>query len=160
MTRRTRASSSKEASSSLANEISSDSFAVISSLPSKMSSKSIVKTINLLGLPEGCLLPKTHPRECFFHFSPRPGLMFIHDKPSSYGAWKNRFFFVRKAEWEVPLIWRSSLNDLPSINFELVKERVKAAGLLDHGFKAKALVEEDLLILAGLHLVPDTYNRT
>ncbi|KAK4423413.1 hypothetical protein Salat_1924100 [Sesamum alatum] len=84
--------------------------------------------------------------------------MFIHEKPSSYGAWKNRFFFVRKAEWEVPLIWRSSLNDLPSINFELVKERVKAAGLLNHGFKAKALVEEDLLILAGLHPIPDTYT--
>ncbi|KAK4417430.1 hypothetical protein Salat_2568600 [Sesamum alatum] len=209
MTRRTRASSSKEASSSSANEISPDSFIVISSLPPKMSSKSIVKTINLLGLPEGfeiltpieyqrannpphgCVTvyeaqcvsglrfplhpflvdllvtlgippsvfsPRLTPGECFFHFSPHPGLMFIHEKPSSYGAWKNSFFFVRKVEWEVPLIWRSSLNDLPSINFKLVKERVKAAGLLDHGFKAKALVEEDLLILVGLHSVPDTYT--
>ncbi|KAK4433232.1 hypothetical protein Salat_1085500 [Sesamum alatum] len=73
-------------------------------------------------------------------------------------AWKNRFFFVRKTEWEVPLTWRSSLNELPPINFELVRERVKAAGLLDHGFKVKALMEEDLLTLAGLHPVPDPYT--
>ncbi|KAK4420283.1 hypothetical protein Salat_2441400 [Sesamum alatum] len=53
MTPRTRASSSKEASSSSANEIFADSFAILSSLPPKMSAKSIVKTINLLGLPEG-----------------------------------------------------------------------------------------------------------
>ncbi|KAK4421720.1 hypothetical protein Salat_2122600 [Sesamum alatum] len=53
MTRRPRASSSKEASSSSANEISPDIFAVISSLTPRMSSKSVVKTINLLGLPEG-----------------------------------------------------------------------------------------------------------
>ncbi|KAK4429068.1 hypothetical protein Salat_1206800 [Sesamum alatum] len=217
MTHRTRASSSKEASSSSANEISADGFAALSSLPPKMSAKSIVKTINLLGLPEGfeivtpieyqrannpppgcltvyaaqcvcglrsplhpflinllvvlgippsqlnpnsyrCLCPKTYWGECFFHFSPRPSLMFIHDKPSSYGAWKNSFFFVRKAEWEVPLTWRSSLNEQPSINFELVRERVKAAGLLDHGFKAKALMEEDLLTLAGLHPIPNTYT--
>ncbi|KAK4438488.1 hypothetical protein Salat_0183100, partial [Sesamum alatum] len=240
MTRRTRASSSKEASSSSANEISADGFTALSSLPPKMSAKSIVNTINLLGLPggfeivnpieyqrannppPGCLTvyaaqcvcglrfplhpflvdllvvlgippsqlnpnsyrlvvgfllccqlyhidpsvenflgvfaPRLTPGECFFHFSPRPGLLFIHDKPFSYGAWKNRFFFVRKAEWEVPLTWRSSLNELPSINFELVRERVKAAGLLDHGFKAKALMEEDPLTLAGFHPVPDTYT--
>ncbi|KAK4423412.1 hypothetical protein Salat_1924000 [Sesamum alatum] len=63
MTRRTRASSSKEASSS-ANEIFADSFAVLSSLPLKMSAKSIVKTISLLGLPEGfeILTPKNIKR--------------------------------------------------------------------------------------------------
>ncbi|KAK4422018.1 hypothetical protein Salat_2152500 [Sesamum alatum] len=138
MTCRTRASSSKEPSSSQPNEISPDSFAVISSLSLKMSSKSIVTTVNLLGLPEGfeILTPTEYQRannpspgcvtvyltqcvsglrfplhpfliyhieptvenflgvfaprlthgECFFHFSLRPGLVFIHEKPSSYGA--------------------------------------------------------------------------
>ncbi|KAK4421840.1 hypothetical protein Salat_2134600 [Sesamum alatum] len=140
MTHRTRGSSSKEASSSSANEISVDSFVVLSSLPPKMSAKSIVKTINLLGLPEGfeILTPIEYQRAN----NPPLGCMTV------YAA----------AEWEVPLTWRSSLNDLPSINFELVRERVKAAGLLDHGFKAKALMEEDLLTLAGLHPVPDTYT--
>ncbi|KAK4428824.1 hypothetical protein Salat_1182300 [Sesamum alatum] len=52
MTRRTKASSSKEPPYA-ANEISPDSFSVISSISAKMSAKSIVKTINLLGLPEG-----------------------------------------------------------------------------------------------------------
>ncbi|KAK4412414.1 hypothetical protein Salat_2888400 [Sesamum alatum] len=205
MTHRTRASSSKEPSPYVANEISPDCFVVISSISPKMSAKSIVRTINLLGLHEGyevvtpieyqrannlspgCLAmyaaqcmsglrfslhpflvellgalgippsqlnpisyrlvvglvlccqlyhiepslenflgvlsPRLTPGECFFHFSPRPSLVFIHEKPSSYGAWKSRFFFVRKAEWE-----------------------------------AKALVEKDLLIVAGIHPEPDTYT--
>ncbi|KAK4430724.1 hypothetical protein Salat_0834100 [Sesamum alatum] len=129
-----------------------------------------VKTVNLLGLPEGfeILTPIEYqrannpPAGCVIVYAAQCvsglRLMFIHDKPSSYEAWKNRFFFVQKAEWEVPLVWRSSLNDLPSINFELLNERVKAAGPLDHGFKANALVEEDLLIVAGLHPIPDTYT--
>ncbi|KAK4421059.1 hypothetical protein Salat_2056400, partial [Sesamum alatum] len=236
MTCRTRASISKEPPPSAANEMSPDCFVVISSISPKMYAKSIIKTINLLGLPEGyevvtpseyhranntppgCLtvyvaqcvfglrfpfhpflvelltalgispsqsnpnsyrlvvgfllccqfyhiehtlenfmgvfFPRLTPGECFFHFSRRPSLAFIHDKPSSYGAWKSRFFFIRKTEWEVSLAWRSSLNELPSINLELVKERVKVAGFLDHGFKAKTLVEEDLLIVAGLHPIP------
>ncbi|KAK4422313.1 hypothetical protein Salat_1813600 [Sesamum alatum] len=41
---------------------------------------------------------------------------------------------------------------------DLMKERVTSAGLLDHGFKAKALMKEDLLIVAGLHPVEDTYS--
>ncbi|KAK4426461.1 hypothetical protein Salat_1414700 [Sesamum alatum] len=106
----------------------------------------------------GIFSPRLTPGECFFHFTPRLGLVFIHEKPSSYGAWKNRFFFIRKAEWEIPLVWRPSPNDLPPINLELVKERVKVVGLLDHGFKAKALVEKDILIVAGLHPVPDPYT--
>ncbi|KAK4415479.1 hypothetical protein Salat_2655300 [Sesamum alatum] len=96
--------------------------------------------------------------ELFVALGNPPSLVFIHEKPSSYGAWKFRFFFVWKAEWEVPLAWCPSLNDLSTVNLELVKERVKATGLLDHGFKAKALVEEDLLIVAGLHPAPDTYT--
>ncbi|KAK4433520.1 hypothetical protein Salat_1114300 [Sesamum alatum] len=180
MTRRTRASSSKEASSSLANEISADGFAALSSIPPKCLPRIPPSQLNpnsyrlVVGFLLCCQLyhiepsvetflgvfaPRLTLRECFFHFSPRPSLLFIHDKPSSYGAWKNHFFFVCKAESEVPLTWRSSLNDLPSINFELVRERVKAAGLLDHGFKAKALMEEDLLTLAGLHPVPDYPSR-
>ncbi|KAK4412731.1 hypothetical protein Salat_2920300 [Sesamum alatum] len=185
MTRRTRASSSKEASSFSANEISADGFTALSSLPPKMSAKSIVKTINLLGLPEGfeivapieyqrannpppgCLTVYAAQCVCGLRFPLHPFLVDLlvvlgippsHLNPNSYRAWKNRFFFVRKAEWEVPLTWRSYLNELPSVNFELVRERVKAAGLLDHGFKAKALMEEDLLTLAGLHPVPGTYT--
>ncbi|KAK4415082.1 hypothetical protein Salat_2615300 [Sesamum alatum] len=130
-----------------------------------MSSKSIVKTINLLGLPEGfeILTPIEYQRAN----NPPPGCVTVY---AAQCVSRLRFplhpflvdllvtLGIPPTKWEVPLIWRSSLNDLPSINFELVKERVKAAGLLDHGFKAKALVEEDLLILAGLHPVPDTYT--
>ncbi|KAK4421843.1 hypothetical protein Salat_2134900 [Sesamum alatum] len=43
------------------------------------------------------------------------------------------------------------------INFKAVRERIKSAGLLDHGFRAKALLEEDLLIVAGLYPVKDPY---
>ncbi|KAK4431069.1 hypothetical protein Salat_0868900 [Sesamum alatum] len=207
MTCRTRSSSSKEASSSSANEIFADSFVVLSSLLPKMSAKSIVKTINRLGLPKGfkILTPIEYQRannpppgcvtvyaaQCVsgLRFSLHPFLVDLlvtlgippsQLKPNSYrlvvgfllccqlyhieptmenflGVFVPRLT-PEESEWEVPLIWRSSLNDFPSINFELVKERVKAAGLLDHGFKAKALVEEDLLILAGLYPVPDTYT--
>ncbi|KAK4412482.1 hypothetical protein Salat_2895300 [Sesamum alatum] len=59
---------------------------------------------------------------------------------------------------EVPLAWRPSLNELPPINFEVVRERVKGAGLPDHGFRAKTLLEEDLLTVASLHPAEDTYT--
>ncbi|KAK4425027.1 hypothetical protein Salat_1696300 [Sesamum alatum] len=97
----------------------------------------------------GVFSPRLTPGECFFHFSPRPGLLFIHEKPSSYGTWKSRFFFVQKSDRDVPFACHPSLNELPPVNLKLVKERVKNVGLLDHGFKAKALLEEDLLNVAG-----------
>ncbi|KAK4420146.1 hypothetical protein Salat_2427500 [Sesamum alatum] len=184
-----RASSSRETSSPAANEIYPECFAAISSFSPKMSTKSIMKAINILGLPEGLEIlnpieyqrANNPPPNCLTVYAAQcvsglrfplhpflvellgalgipPRLVFIHEKPSSYGAWKSRFFFIRKADWEVPLMWRSSFNELPTINYDLVKERVKAAGLLDHGFKAKALVEKDLLILAGIHPEPDTYT--
>ncbi|KAK4431149.1 hypothetical protein Salat_0877000 [Sesamum alatum] len=37
--------------------------------------------------------------ECFIYLTPRPGLTFIRDKPSSHGAWKSHFFFLQKTEW-------------------------------------------------------------
>ncbi|KAK4428865.1 hypothetical protein Salat_1186400 [Sesamum alatum] len=198
MTRRTRASSSKEPSSFAVNEISPDSFVVISSFSPKMSAKSIVKTINLLGLPKGyeVLTPIEYQRAN----NPPPGCLIVYVAQCisglrfplhlflvggrvltvltalAYRAYRRELFrFVlpttytegellpllpspRPTEWEVPLAWRSSLNELPPINFESVKERVKAVGLLDHGFKPKAQVEEDLLIVAGLHPTPDTYT--
>ncbi|KAK4433231.1 hypothetical protein Salat_1085400 [Sesamum alatum] len=76
MTRRTKASSSKEASSSSANEISADGFAALSSLPPKMSAKSIVKTINLLGLPEGFEI--VTPIEYQRANNPSPGCLTVY----------------------------------------------------------------------------------
>ncbi|KAK4433308.1 hypothetical protein Salat_1093100 [Sesamum alatum] len=51
----------------------------------------------------GVLAPKLTSGEFFFYLSPHPSLTFIQDKPSSHGAWKTRFFFVRKSEWDVPV---------------------------------------------------------
>ncbi|KAK4421311.1 hypothetical protein Salat_2081600 [Sesamum alatum] len=51
----------------------------------------------------GVLAPKLTTRECFIYLTPRPGLTFIRDKPSSHGAWKSRLLFVRKPEWGVPV---------------------------------------------------------
>ncbi|KAK4423180.1 hypothetical protein Salat_1900800 [Sesamum alatum] len=196
MTRHTRASSSKEPSPSVANEISPHCFAVISSISSKMSTKSIVKTINLLGLPEGyeVLTPieyqwANNPQpECLTVYAVQcvsglrfPLHPFLVELLSALGIQPNQLnpnsyrlvvgfllccqlYHIEPSlenflgEWEVPLAWRSSLNELLTINFESVKERVKAAGLLDHDFKAKALVEKDLLIVAGLHPEPATYT--
>ncbi|KAK4428842.1 hypothetical protein Salat_1184100 [Sesamum alatum] len=150
MPRRTRASSSHKPASPILTEISPSAFGAISEIPLKMSSKSIVKTLNLLSLPEGTpFLPR---------FVPHPGLVFVHEKPSWYGAWKSCFFFVRKAHWEVPLSCGLSLKELPSVDLDLVKERVRSVGPLEHGFEAKALMEEDILIVAGLHPFEDTYS--
>ncbi|KAK4421461.1 hypothetical protein Salat_2096700 [Sesamum alatum] len=68
------------------------------------------------------------------------------------------FFFSKERVWEVPVAWGISLNALPPLNLGEIKERMKSVGLLDHGFKATAILKEELLILAGLHPAPDHYN--
>ncbi|KAK4426296.1 hypothetical protein Salat_1398100 [Sesamum alatum] len=146
MTRRTRVSSSKEPSSAQPNEISLDSFAVISSLPPKMSAKAIVKTINLLGLSEGFKI--LTPVEYQWANNPPPGYMTVYAAQCVSGLRFPLHPFL------VDLL--VTLGISPS-QLNLNSYRVKAAGHLNHGFKAKALVEEDLLIVAGLHPVPDPY---
>ncbi|KAK4428226.1 hypothetical protein Salat_1122200 [Sesamum alatum] len=177
MPRCTRASSSREPSSPAPNEISLNSFASISSIPSKMSAKSTIKITKTVDLPGGydVLTPVEYQRannlpqvaSVFrpanvyswgmpFSLFSMPGLVFIHEKPSSYGTMKTRFSHVRKDNWEVSLAWHPSLNELPPINFKAVMERVRGVGLLEHGFKANELLEENLLIVAGLYPVEDT----
>ncbi|KAK4424010.1 hypothetical protein Salat_1594400 [Sesamum alatum] len=106
----------------------------------------------------GVLAPKVTTGECFFYLSPRPGLTFLREKPSSHGAWKSHFFFVRKPEWNVPTAWAWSLNALPPLNLGHIKRVMKEAGLVDHEFNATKILEEELLIVAGLHPAPDRYE--
>ncbi|KAK4426609.1 hypothetical protein Salat_1429600 [Sesamum alatum] len=106
----------------------------------------------------GVLAPKITIGECFFYLSPRPGLTFLTEKPSSLGTWKSRFFFVRKPEWNIPTAWAWSLNALPPLNFGHIKRVMKEAGLVDHEFNAKKILEEELLLVAGLHPAPDRYE--
>ncbi|KAK4441613.1 hypothetical protein Salat_0496200 [Sesamum alatum] len=106
----------------------------------------------------GVFSPKITSGECFFYLSPRPGLTFIRDEPSSHGAWKSKYFFLKKEGWQVPLSWGTSLNTLPSLNLGEIKRRMKDAGLVDHEFSAKTLLEDELLVVAGLHPAPDTYE--
>ncbi|KAK4423199.1 hypothetical protein Salat_1902700 [Sesamum alatum] len=106
----------------------------------------------------GVFASKLTTGECFFYLSPRPGLTFLKDKPSFHGAWKTRFFFVHKPEWDIPLAWGSSLNPLPYINLGEIKRRMTDVGLVSHEFKAKAILEEDLLIVTGIHPTPDRYE--
>ncbi|KAL0448817.1 UNVERIFIED_CONTAM: hypothetical protein Slati_1438100 [Sesamum latifolium] len=109
---------------------------------------------NLLGV----FMPKLTTGECFFYLSPRPGLTFIRDKPSSHGSWKSRFFFVRKDNWEVPLAWSILMNPLPFLNLTDVKERMLSVGLTNHGFNAKSILERELLVVSGLLQVSDLYE--
>ncbi|KAK4413824.1 hypothetical protein Salat_2795200 [Sesamum alatum] len=106
----------------------------------------------------GALAPKLTTRECFIYLTPRPGLTFIRDKPSSHGAWKSRFFFIKKPKWGVHVAWSWFLNALPPLNLGEIKRRMKEAGLVDHEFKAKSILDEELLIVVGLHPAPDTYE--
>ncbi|KAK4435241.1 hypothetical protein Salat_0687400 [Sesamum alatum] len=53
----------------------------------------------------GVLAPKITTGECFFYLSPRPGLTFFREKPSSHEDWKSHFFFIRKPNWDVPTAW-------------------------------------------------------
>ncbi|KAL0312804.1 UNVERIFIED_CONTAM: hypothetical protein Sradi_5679700 [Sesamum radiatum] len=109
---------------------------------------------NLLGV----FTPILSKGECFFYLSPRPGLTFIKDKPSSYGSWKTRFFFVRRSDWTIPVSWARSLNPLPSINVSVVRESMLAVGLLSHCFNAKSIVDTELLIVSGIQPGPDPYE--
>ncbi|KAK4435089.1 hypothetical protein Salat_0672200 [Sesamum alatum] len=102
-------------------------------------------------------MPCLSSDDCFSCFFPRPGLIFTCEKPSLYGTWKSHYFFVCRSNWEVPTTWRS-LNYLPPINLEGVKGRLKDAGMFNHGFKAKTLLEQDLLIVTGLHPTENTYS--
>ncbi|KAK4422981.1 hypothetical protein Salat_1880700 [Sesamum alatum] len=106
----------------------------------------------------GVFSPKITSGECFFYLSPRPGLTFIREKPSSHGAWKSKYFFLRKEGWQILLSWGSSLNPQPPLNLGEVKRRMKEAGLVDHEFSAKAILEDELLVVAGLHPASDTYD--
>ncbi|KAK4424415.1 hypothetical protein Salat_1634900 [Sesamum alatum] len=105
----------------------------------------------------GVLAPKLITGECFFYLTPRPGLTFTREKPSSHGAWKARFFFTR-TEWgsfcDLGLVPKR----LAPLNLGEIKRRMKEAGLIDHEFKAKAIMEEELLIVAGLHPAPDKFE--
>ncbi|KAK4428541.1 hypothetical protein Salat_1153900 [Sesamum alatum] len=136
--RRYKTSSSKEPSSPIPNEISPDSFAAISSISLKMSPKLIIETLNLLECYEVLCQYNTRGQTTL------PPIALPSTPPNVFQ--------------EVPLAWRLSLNELPPIDFESVRKKVKSASLLDHGFRAKALLEEDLLIVAGLHPIEDTYT--
>ncbi|KAK4425453.1 hypothetical protein Salat_1739300 [Sesamum alatum] len=63
-----------------------------------------------------------------------------------------------KLEWDVPTAWAWSLNVLPPLNLGDIKRVMKEACLVDHEFNAKATLDEELLIVVGLHLAPDRYE--
>ncbi|KAK4417205.1 hypothetical protein Salat_2546100 [Sesamum alatum] len=113
----------------------------------------------------GVLAPKITTGECFFYLTPRPGLTFLREKPYSHGSWKSHFFFYKKGRVEgikrsviLGRAWAWSLNALPPLNLGDIKRSVKEEGLVDHEFNAKAILEEELLIVAGLHPAPDRYE--
>ncbi|KAK4417200.1 hypothetical protein Salat_2545600 [Sesamum alatum] len=147
-----------------------------------MSEESIRKLVDQVALPATYDWLKPSPSQCAN--APPPGYLTVYsaqltsglrwwwdsfyvlnsivsnlrEKPSSHGAWKTRFFFVRKPEWNIPLACGSSLNPLPYVNLREIKRRMTDVGLVSHEFKTKAILEEDLLIVAGIHPTPARYE--
>ncbi|KAK4424605.1 hypothetical protein Salat_1654100 [Sesamum alatum] len=168
MPRRSKASSYGENVSPFPTLISGEALAVVSSTPSQISEESIRKLVDQISLPTTYDWLRPSPSQ--FANNPPEGIPpsqllpnsyrsdFYSDKPSSHGAWKTRFFFVRKPLWDVPLVWDSSLNPLPPLNIGEIKRRMLDVGLVEHEFKGKAILEEELLIVAGLHPAPDRYE--
>lgn len=67
----------------------------------------------------GVFAPKVSSIDGFFYFSPRPGLNFLQEKPSSHGIRKKKFFLRRAEGWEVPTAWRPSSLDHPQYDLEV-----------------------------------------
>ncbi|KAK4438105.1 hypothetical protein Salat_0144600 [Sesamum alatum] len=57
-----------------------------------------------------------------------------------------------------PLLGHGLLNALPPLNLGDIKRVMKEVGLVDHEFNAKAILDEELLIVVGLHPAPDRYE--
>ncbi|KAK4421815.1 hypothetical protein Salat_2132100 [Sesamum alatum] len=77
-----------------------------------------------------CLRPQVIDWAMPFLLLPHPSLTFIGEKPS------------------LPM----ALGSLE------VNEKLKSVSLFEHSFRAKALLEKDLLIIAGLHPIEDNYT--
>ncbi|KAK4415542.1 hypothetical protein Salat_2661600 [Sesamum alatum] len=115
-------------------------MAVISSTSSQMSAEAIRKLVTQL--TSGLRFPLPPLLIQLFNVLGIPPSQLL---PNSY----------KKPEWGVPVSWGSSLNALPPLNLGEIKRRMLDVGLVAHEFKAKAILEEELLIVAGLHPAPD-----
>ncbi|KAK4417384.1 hypothetical protein Salat_2564000 [Sesamum alatum] len=175
MPRRTRVSFSSENASPVPAMASIEAMAVISGTPTTMTEESISKLVAQIALPAtyDWVLPSASDSTS----DPPPGFLTVYSAQlvsglrfplppllvkifNLLGIPPSQLFSnsYRKSEWDVPTAWACSVNALPPLNLGDTKRVMKEAGLVDHEFNAKAILNEELLIVAGLHPAPDRYE--
>ncbi|KAK4422715.1 hypothetical protein Salat_1854000 [Sesamum alatum] len=144
MSRRSKASSSSENVSPIPTMVSNEAIVVISGTSSTTTEETIRKVVAQIALPEGyeCVLPFPLTRP-IIHLRVSGGFLLC---AQLYGFELSIENFL------------GVLAPKLTIGEGEIKRRMKEAGLVDHEFKAKAIMEEELLIVAGPHPVLDPYE--
>ncbi|KAL3652432.1 hypothetical protein CASFOL_002113 [Castilleja foliolosa] len=101
----------------------------------------------------------------FFYLSPKRYRKLLHNLPSAFGRWKNKFIYIESPgnkPWRVPICWNGhkqyrwiSPVESPSWSQDFVSNQLTMTF-----YESSKILKEDVLVLAGLSPAPIETTQT